>query len=215
MVRWCRLEIWNLDNPAIIKLDHQNGWQMESESLSKQTSVCQNKSVKINPPEWTLPFLKRIPNMWQRRKEKIHTSATNVILHPLKRVSWRRIWNSTQGKNRSNATSVTLWLFKQAFWGHIWKSIQEKNHTNATNTIMHLLEQMNWGNIKRLTPEKSHTNATYATMHLLKQVNWGCIQTLTLEKNCSNVTNVTIPHICHFFYTSKIFGELNLHRKNA
>ena len=24
-----------------------------------------------------------------------------------------------------------------------------------------------------------------------------------------------IPHICHFFYTSKIFGELNLHRKNA
>ena len=25
--------------------------------------------------------------------------------------------------------------------------------------------------------------------------------------------NNSIPHICHFFYTGKIFGELNLHQK--
>ena len=40
-------------------------------------------------------------------------------------------------------------------------------------------------------------------------VRWGHLK----NQKCTKVNY--IPHICHFFYTSKIFGEQNLHRKNA
>ena len=68
-------------------------------------------------------------HIWKNTVVKSRTNATNLIMHPLTQVLWRRIWKCTVEKSRTNVISVILHPFRQAIWGHIWKNTVEKSET--------------------------------------------------------------------------------------
>ena len=46
-----------------------------------------------------------------------------------------------------------------------------------------------------------------------RQINWDSVHSIPFEFDTVMCNVGYIPYICHFFYTGKIFGEKNLHRK--
>ena len=76
--------------------------------------------------------------------------------------------------------------------------IKQRERSNISCVGDHTVTKMDTSSKAKLTEELS-----------MKTRLQPCLITLTF------INLNFIPDICHFFYTSKIFGEQNLHRKNA
>ena len=68
-------------------------------------------------------------------KEKSQTNVTNVTMH-----IYRRLKKHSE-ENQTSATSVILYPIRQEIWGHIWKHTVEKSYTNVTGVTLPPLGQ--------------------------------------------------------------------------
>ena len=158
IVQWLSLSFFSLPQSSFS--------QFETDSTQETTIHNWWWWIKILQMITSVGSMKMFPWETQIKKEKNHTTATNVSIHPLWKADWEVILKCTTEKSHTNATNATMLLLMQAIWGHIWKLTVEKSQTNATNVTLHPLIQVVWGHIWKCTVEKSQTNALCSYPHV-------------------------------------------------